>query len=116
MSTAFTTKSLLRRCAPRNDPFLLKFGTRPALPSVRHAVKKFDNTRLQRILRTDDEQTFLLNQLFENFRPVAQMIRGRTYISPNGERHQRIVTMSKFCREQWLNRWPDTVNDRVEIF
>ena len=44
------------------------------------------------------------------------MIRGRAYISPNGERRQRIVIMSKFCREQWLNRWLDTANDRVEIF
>ena len=43
-------------------PFVAHKCTLQLLPGVRHAVKKFDNTGLQRILRTDDQQTFLLNQ------------------------------------------------------
>ena len=44
------------------------------LPLRWHAVEEIDHTSLERVFRTDHEESVVLDELFEHFRAVAQVV------------------------------------------
>jgi len=49
-------------------------GRKPLLAGLRHTVEEINDASLQRILGSDDEEPFLLDQLLEDFGSVSQMV------------------------------------------
>ena len=82
---------------------------------IRYTVEEIYDSSLQRRLDSDDEQPIFLDQLFEDFRSMSQMVRRDAHVGPNGLPHQGTRVVREFCRQQRFHGWPDTVNDRTEV-
>ena len=53
----------------------LRQAANRAFASLRHTIEEINDSGLQRILGTYDEESTILDQLLEDFRSVSQMVR-----------------------------------------
>src|SRR3989442_6117150 len=93
-------------------PYLPKKTFR--LAGLGHDIEEIDYSCLQRILGAYDEESISLDQLFEDFRSVSQMVCGLADVGPNRVPHQSLRFVPEFCCQQRFHRWPHAVNDRTQ--
>lgn len=84
-------RSMATRSAAPNVPVEARGFVRVAcnrlLAGFRHTVEKINASSLQRVFGTYDEESISLDQLFEDLRPVSEMVCGDADIGPNGVPH-----------------------------
>src|SRR5687767_4016164 len=78
-------------------------------------IEEIDHTGLQRILRSDDHQSFVLNQLLENLRAMAQVIDGCPNVRANSLIDERLRIVSQLRSQQALHGGTHPVHDRMKI-
>src|SRR6266581_2613000 len=80
-----------------------------------YTVEKVNDSSVQRILGSDDEEPILLDGLLKDFRSMSQMVGRDADVRPNGLPHESIRLIPEFRHQQRFHGWPDTVNDRSEV-
>jgi hypothetical protein len=90
-------------------------GRTATLCSGGEAIEEIDHTGLQRILRTNDQQAFLLNHPLQDGRSMSQVAGRDPDVCQDRLAGQGFVIMPEVSREQSLDRWPDSINDRAQV-
>src|SRR5882724_8981772 len=80
-----------------------------------NSIEKIDDAAFQRILRADDEQPLVANELLDDFRPVPQVIHGGANIRADCLMDQFVQIVSQVRCQQILDRRPYQVDDRMEV-
>src|SRR5687768_11815350 len=78
-----------------------------------HVVEEIDDPGFQRVLRADNDEAILFNQLLEELRPMSQLTDGESHISTHGVVHERVGIALRF--QQRLDRWTDAVDDGPQV-
>src|SRR4051812_20437910 len=80
-----------RSCGVANARLLHCTNFRVSAFARRHTIEKFDHTRFEGIFGTYDEQFILLDELLEQLRAVAQMIRRHPDVGTYGFMNEMVV-------------------------
>src|SRR6267378_5242367 len=90
-------------------------GRTALLAGSGYTVEKVNDSRVQRILGSDDEEPILLDGLLKDFRSMSQMVGRDADVGPNGLPYESIRLIPEFLHQQRFHGWPDAVNDRSEV-
>ena len=98
------------------DPGMVAIrAARWVLALLRYTLEEIDDPGLQRVFGTDDQKSIVLDVFLEDVRSPPQLVGGSTNVGSNGVLRQCIVVVSEFWRQQFLDRWPNAVDDRTQI-
>lgn len=85
------------------------------LGGLGHPVKKVNDARLQAILRANDQQPVILNEMLQNVRAMTQVVGGSANVRANGVRDKSFGVLPEGCGQQGLDGGTDPVDDGAKI-
>src|SRR4029077_13100985 len=94
---------------------VFRMARAPGSGAPRHPIEELDDAGLQRVFGADDEQALVLDQLLEQLRAMAQVIRRGADVGPHGLLDQCGPVFLEAGREQSLDRGTDAVYDRPQV-
>src|ERR1035437_6151458 len=83
------------------------------IPSL--LAEELDDSGLHGILRADDHETVLPDELLEHLRPMPQMIHRGLDVRACRLLHERIRVSREIRPEQAFDRWPHALDYRGQI-
>ena len=90
-------------------------GSRPGLAGRGNTVEELDDAGLERVLGADDDQAVVCDQLLEDLRAMAQVVRRDADVRAHGLLHQGLGVVPQIRGEQRLDRRAHPVDDRAQV-